>query len=222
MALFLKTAALYVIVVAALRIMGKRQIHELQPSELVITLLVSEIAAAPLQDSEKSIGSVMIPLLTLIVFELITSVLNIKSVKFRNFLQGNSAVIIRDGQVDQKQLKKLRYSLEDLLEELRKKDIFDISEVQYAIAETDGSISILPIPEKRNVTPSDLNLSVEHDSAPVTVIDDGVIVYDNLNECNLTEKKLMNMIREKKLDIKKILLMQTTIAGNTTIILKDK
>lgn len=222
MALFLKTAALYVIVVAALRIMGKRQIHELQPSELVITLLVSEIAAAPLQDSEKSIGSVMIPLLTLIVFELITSVLNIKSVKFRNFLQGNSAVIIRDGQVDQKQLKKLRYSLEDLLEELRKKDIFDISEVQYAIAETDGSISILPIPEKRNVTPSDLNLSVEHDSAPVTVIDDGVIVYDNLNECNLTEKKLMNMIREKKLDIKKILLMQTTIAGNTTIILKNK
>ena len=153
LSLIFKTVLLYTIVVISLRVMGKRQIGELQPSELVITLLVSEIAALPIQETNRSIKTILVPLATLILFELLISLLNIKSVRFRNLLQGSAIIIIRDGVVDQGQLKRLRYSMEDVLEELRKKDIFDISEVQYAIAETDGTISVMPKPGKRPVTP---------------------------------------------------------------------
>lgn len=220
--LILKTVLLYAIVVISLRVMGKRQIGELQPSELVITLLISEIAALPIQETERSIKSILVPLATLIIFELFTSILNIKSVHFRNLLQGSSIIIIRDGIVDQRQLKRLRYSMEDVLEELRKKDIFDISEVQYAIAETDGSISVMPKPGKRPVTPEDLSLEVENDSIPVTVIDDGVIITNNLPECGHTKKSFEKFMKKKNINKKEVLFLSMTLSGNYTMIKKDR
>ncbi|MDO4833151.1 MAG: DUF421 domain-containing protein [Clostridia bacterium] len=221
LSLIFKTVLLYTIVVISLRVMGKRQIGELQPSELVITLLVSEIAALPIQETNRSIKTILVPLATLILFELLISLLNIKSVHFRNLLQGSAIIIIRDGVVDQGQLKRLRYSMEDVLEELRKKDIFDISEVQYAIAETDGTISVMPKPGKRPVTPEDLKIEVENDTIPVTVIDDGVIIKNNLPECDLTEKSFEKFMKKKNLDKKDILFLSMTSSGNYTIIKKD-
>lgn len=220
--LILKTVLLYTMVVISLRVMGKRQIGELQPSELVITLLISEIAALPIQEAERSIKSILVPLATLIIFELFTSILNIKSVYFRNLLQGSSIIIIRDGIVDQKQLKRLRYSMEDVLEELRKKDIFDISEVQYAIAETDGSISVMPKPGKRPITPEDLSLEVENDTIPVTVIDDGVVIANNLPECGHTKKSFEKFMKKKNINKKDVLFLSMTLSGNYTIIKKDR
>ena len=213
LSLIFKTVLLYTIVVISLRVMGKRQRGELQPSELVITLLVSEIAALPIQETNRSIKTILVPLATLILFELLISLLNIKSVHFRNLLQGSAIIIIRDGVVDQGQLKRLRYSMEDVLEELRKKDIFDISEVQYAIAETK--------PGKRPVTPEDLKIEVENDTIPVTVIDDGVIIKNNLPECDLTEKSFEKFMKKKNLDKKDILFLSMTSSGNYTIIKKD-
>lgn len=220
--LILKTVLLYVIVVFSLRVMGKRQIGELQPSELVITLLISEIAALPIQETNRSIKTILVPLATLILFELFTSLLNIKSVHFRNLLQGSSVIIIRDGTVDQRQLKRLRYSMEDVLEELRKKDIFDVSEVQYAFAETDGTISVMPKPGKRPLTPDDISLTVEDDTIPVTVIDDGVIITNNLIECGHTKESFKRFLKKKNIDKKDILFMSMTLSGNYTVIKKDK
>ncbi len=155
-----KTVVLYFLVITCIRLMGKRQIGELQTSELVITLLISEVAAVPLQDENRSVGSIIVPLILLVVFEVIVSFLNIKSQKIRHLLQGKPTVIINSGQVDMSALKRIRYSMDDVMEELRKKDIFDINEVEYAVIETDGTISALKKPDKCEVTMGNLESSV--------------------------------------------------------------
>lgn len=155
-----KTIVLYFLVIVCIRLMGKRQIGELQTSELVITVLISEVAAVPLQDENRSVESIFIPLLILVVLEVIVSFLNIKSKKVRHLLEGKPTVIINNGQVDMAALKRLRYSMDDVMEELRKKDIFDINEVEYAVTETDGTISALKKPDKCEVTMGNLESSV--------------------------------------------------------------
>lgn len=217
-----KTLVLYGAVVVCIRTMGKRQIGELQPSELVITLLVSEIAAVPLQDENTPLENALIPLAVMLFFEFAVSVWSIKSVKFRNLVQGKSVIIIRDGTVDQEQLKKLRYTIEDVLEELRKNNIWSIDDVQYAFVETDGKITVLEKPEKRQVTAEQLGIPVRSDSVPVTVIDDGVIIKENLKECNITESKISTLLENRGLKIKDVLLLEMTKRGITALILKQK
>ncbi len=172
--LIAQTVVVYIIVVFGLRIMGKRQIAELQPSELVITLMVSEIATIPLQDDSKGFIDAFVPVATLVIFEIIVSFIDLKSAKFRNLTQGKSVIIIHNGKVNIAELRKLRYSMEDVWEALRKEGIFDLKDVQYAIAETDGTISVLPIAEKRPLTPSDMKKSVKNDPVPPGVKEEGV------------------------------------------------
>ncbi len=121
---FIRAVILYITVITCVRIMGKRQIGELQPSELVITILISEIAAIPMQDTDLPLINTIVPLLILVSLEIITSAISIKSQKFRNLMQGNSMIIIKNGVLDQKQIKRLRLSVEDILEALRKKRYF--------------------------------------------------------------------------------------------------
>ena len=148
---FARTVILYIVIIVSMRILGKRQIGELQPAELVITILLSEILAIPMQDTSLPLMNTIIPVLLLVGFEIIISILNLKSVKFRSAMQGNPLIVIREGKIDQKQLKELRFTTDDLLEELRKKDIFDISEVWYAIVETDGTLSVMLKADEENV-----------------------------------------------------------------------
>ncbi|MDD6807903.1 MAG: DUF421 domain-containing protein [Oscillospiraceae bacterium] len=155
-----KTIILYFLVIACIRLMGKRQIGELQTSELVITLLISEVAAVPIQSDDRSIRSIIVPLLVLVLLEVIISFLNIKNKKIRYLLQGKPTIIISNGQLDKAALKRLRYSMDDVMEELRKKDIFDINEVEYAVTETDGTISALKKPDQREVTMGNFESSV--------------------------------------------------------------
>ena len=155
-----KTIILYFLVIVCIRLMGKRQIGELQTSELVITLLISEVAAVPIQNDDRSIRSVIVPLLVLVLLEVIISFLNIKNKKIRYLLQGKPTIIISNGQLDKAALKRLRYSMDDVMEELRKKDIFDINEVEYAVTETDGTISALKKPDQREVTMGNFESSV--------------------------------------------------------------
>lgn len=145
----IRTGIIYILIIAAVRLMGKRQIGELQPSELVITILISEIAAIPLQDNGMPLVNTLVSIFLLIALEIISSVLNMKSGKFRDFMQGHSIILIRDGKLDQKKLTQLRFTMDDLLEALRQKDIFSIDEVQYAVVETNGTLSVLLKPENR-------------------------------------------------------------------------
>ena len=217
----IRTVILYVFAIASLRIMGKRQIGELQPSDLVVTLLISQIISIPIQDTDIPLVNTIIPILLLIGFEVLTSVFNMKSIKFRSFMHGHPVVIINDGVLNQKVLKELRFTLDDLLESLRQKDIFDISQVQYAIVETNGQLSVLLKADYDTVTREDMKLSSAPQGYQCPVIIDGKIVEKDFEICNTNNKKIEKIVKKEKLQIKEILLMTVDSVGNHTIIRKD-
>ena len=218
----IRTVILYIFAIVSIRIMGKRQIGELQPSDLVVTLLISQIISIPIQDTDIPLVNTIIPILLLVGFEILTSVFNMKSIKFRSFMQGHPVVIINDGNLNQKLLKELRFTVDDLLESLRQKDIFDISQVQYAIVETNGQISVLLKPEYDSVTRDDLSLKSEPQGYKCPVIIDGKIVDKDFKICNMNTKKMEKILKKEKIQIKDIMLMTVDTFGNHTIIRKDK
>lgn len=217
----IRTVILYVLAIASIRVMGKRQIGELQPSELVITLLISQIISIPIQDTDIPLVNTLIPIFLLVGFEILTSVFNMKSIKFRTFMQGNPIVIINDGVLNQKGLKQLRFTVDDLLEALRQKDVFDIAQVQYAIVETNGQISVLLKPDHDTVTRKDLNLEPEPQGYKCPVVIDGKIIEQDFAICNMNAGKVQNIAKKEKMQIKDIMLMTVDAAGNHTIIRKD-
>lgn len=219
---FIRTVLLYLIVTVTFRVMGKRQLGELQPTELVITLLLSEIVALPMQDNDLPLISTVIPVLVLVGLEIIISFISLKSVKFRTALQGNSIIVIRDGKLDLKRLKQIRYTIDDILEALRQKDVFDISTVQYAIIETNGSISVMLKPEHQAVSRKDLKISAEDSGLPCAVIVDGRIIESDFEDCEMTKSGLKKLIKKNRVDVKNTLLMTVDKAQNTNIIRKDE
>ncbi len=218
----IRTAVLYIFVIAIMRLMGKRQIGELQPTELVVTLLLSEIIAIPMQDNDISLVSAIIPVLVLVGFEILISVIGLKSVRVRSLMQGNSIIIIRDGKLDLKKIKELRFTIDDILEALRQKDIFDISKVQYAVVETNGTISVMLKPQFEPVTRADLSLETADNGMPCAVIVDGRIIKTDFDSCNMTMEKLKKIIKKDKINVENTLLMTIDKNGNKTIIGKDK
>ena len=219
--LVIRCVIIYVVVIAMVRLMGKRQIGELQPSELVITILISDVASMPLQNMEMPLISTVTSLLVLVMFEVMLSVISIKSRKARKLLQGNSVMIIKNGKLIESSLRLIRYSIDDLMEALRLKDVFDISQVQYAYIETNGSISVELKPQHRTITPQDLSMATEKVSIPCLVICDGEIVDSEFDVCNMTREKLYKILDEKELSAKEILLMTVDSSGKSYIRLKE-
>lgn len=218
---FFRTCILLIIIVVAIRIMGKRQIGQLQPAELVVTILLSEIAATPMQDNDIPMANTIIAILVLVALEILMSALSMKSVRMRSLLQGNSLVLIREGNIDQKQMKRLRYTLDDLLEALRQKDVFDLNDVQYAIAETDGSLSVLLKPEKRTVTVEDMKLKKSNKGLFCVTVMDGVVIRSDFSDCDMNDEKLGKIIKKAGLEVKDIYLMTVDKNGNVNLIKKE-
>ncbi len=148
--LLLRTVLIYAFIILAVRLMGKRQVSDMQTSELVITLIISDIAAIPMQGVEQPLLSGLLPIMVLVALEITLSILMLKSSKFRNIICGNPIVIIREGKILEKELKKLRISYEDLYSLLRQQEVFDVNEIKYGIVETNGSISLLKYKEEEN------------------------------------------------------------------------
>lgn len=217
----IRTVILYVLAIVSIRVMGKRQIGELQPSDLVVTLLISQIISIPIQDTDIPLVNTLIPIFLLVGFEILTSVFNMKSIKFRTFMQGHPVVIINDGVLNQKLLKDLRFTIDDLLEALRQKDIFDIAQVQYAVVETNGQISVLLKAEYDTVTREDLKLYPDPQGFKCTVVIDGKIVTQDFSICNMDKNKVHKIAKKEKIKIQDIMLMTVDAAGNHTIIRKD-
>ena len=172
----IRVAIVYLFVTIAIRIMGKRNIGELQPTELVITLLLSEFAAIPIENNSVSLINSLIPVMLLISFEIVNSVISMKSIRFRALSDGNPIIIIKNGQLDQKELKKLRFTVDDVLSGLRQKDVFDINEVAYAIIETNGTLSVLLKNGSQNATKSDVSAKNKNVGFSYPVIIDGTII----------------------------------------------
>jgi uncharacterized membrane protein YcaP (DUF421 family) len=171
--------------------MGKHQIGQLQPYELVITILISELAAVPMQDTDIPLINGIISILTLLFIQISLSLLSLKSETARRIICGGPSILIENGRIIEKELTRLRYSLNDLLEQLRLKNIPNIGDVEYAILETSGKLSVIPKSQKRPVNPEDLQIKTPYEGLSLTLIIDGILKKDNLARANLSENWLM-------------------------------
>lgn len=217
----LRTAILYAFVIFAIRIMGKRQVGDLQPSELVITILISEIAAIPIQDPNQPILSGIIAIFVLIIIEVVVSILAMKFLKFRKFVYGDSAIVIKDGKLDQKMMKKLRITVSDLVEVLRVQNNFDISQVDYAILETNGNLSVLLKPGSRNATADNLLKIQSSDGLQCLLINDGRIIKDSLKTIGKSREEIETILEDQGYSVKDIFLMTGDKYGHYNIIEKE-
>ncbi len=217
---FIRAIILYIIVIISVRIMGKRQIGELQPSELVITILVSNIATLPLEDLNIPLIMGIIPILSLVCFEVIMSWCTLKSRKLRHIVSGSPKVIINDGQLDQQVMKDLRYSVDDIMTALRSNNVFDIKNVQYAVVETNGNVSVYEKHPYQNVTNEDLSIEGTSVNPPVIVISDGKIIPQGLNEIGLERCWLTELLNRKHLTEKDIFLLLANKEKEYTLIKK--
>ena len=215
-----RTVILYIVVTLAIRLMGKRQIGDMQPNELVVTLLISEIAAIPLQDSEQPVSVGVAAILVLVFLEIIISILSMKSFMVRKLLNGKSVVIIKNGVIDQQAMRDVRMTVVDLIELLRNKDVFNIADVAFAVLEVNGNLSVLLKKDAQTVTTKDVELDLPDDSLSLPVISDGKIVYESLKALQITPQKLFKILKHHKAGIKQIFLMTLDRDGNHTIINK--
>lgn len=219
---FIRAIIIYVVIIIAVRLMGKRQVGELKPHELVITILISAIAVIPLEENSMPLANCLVPILLFVSLEIIMSVISMKSLWFRNLLQGRPIFIIRQGKLDQKKLKQLRLTMDDVVDALRQKDIFDISQVEDAVIETNGSISVLPKAEYQPITASDINLSVKEKGMPVAIVIDGKPVNEYFNEYKLKDSEIELVLQTVNRDANRIMLLTIDDDGNTYLIEKEK
>lgn len=218
---FIRAIIIYIFVILAVRLMGKRQVGELKPHELVITILLSAIAVIPLEENSMPLSNCIVPIMLFISLEIIVSVLSMKSLWFRNLVQGRPIFIIRNGKLDQKKLKEMRFTIDDVVDALRQKDIFDMSEVKDAIVETNGTITVLPKAQYKPLTPNDVKLNVTENGMPVTIVMDGKPVNEYFNEYKIKDSEIELVLQGVNTQVSKILLLTIDDNGNTFLIEKE-
>lgn len=214
----IRTVILYVFVTLGIRLMGKRQIGEMQPNELVVTLLISEIAAIPLQDTSQPIIDGVVAIFMLVILEIIISVISMKSMFMRKMMNGKSAVIIKNGVIDQNVMRRVRMTVLDLVELLRGQNVFDISTVAFAVLEVNGNLSVLLKSPEQPATAGDLNIEKEDALLPLPVISDGKIIKESLGALEIDETDVTETVKANKTEVKKVFLMTMDRYKNISII----
>ena len=178
--IFIRSILLYIIVLVVMRLMGKREIGQLQPFELAISIMIADLASTPMADTGIPITNGIIPILALLVMHLVISILNIKSIKARQILCGKPSILIYRGKINEKNLKKERFTVNELEERLRGNNIVNIGDVEYAILETSGQITVIQKPNKRTTIPEDFGIEPEYEGIAYDLIVDGKVMYENL------------------------------------------
>ncbi|SET63624.1 Uncharacterized membrane protein YcaP, DUF421 family [Natronincola peptidivorans] len=197
---FIRALILYALVVVVMRMMGKRQIAEMQPFELVITIMIADLAATPMENTGVPLINGVIPILTLLSAQVIVSFLSLKSEVFREIVCGKPSIIIDKGNIIQSEVTRLRINMNDLLEQLRSKNYLNLSDVEYAILETNGQITIIPKVEKRNVVTEDLGVKVQPEELPITLIVDGKLIPKNLKKSGFDQPWVINQLQENNIE----------------------
>ena len=198
MTAFIRTVILYILIMVGLRLLGKRQIGELEPSELVLTMMLSDLATVPMQDFGIPLLSGIIPICTLLALSLLMSQLSLQSLRFRDMVCGKPSVLIREGVIQQQAMRQNRYTLDELLEELREQGYGDLQEVKYAILENSGQLSILPWAKYAPVTAEQLGLEVrEEGSLPTVLINDGQVLTKKLQQLGKDTAWLTKVLSEQ-------------------------
>ena len=195
---YIRTIILYLLVMLSVRLMGKRQIGQMEASEFVVAMLIADLAAVPMQDGSIPLLSGVVPLLTVLALEVIMSFLILKSIRFRKFLCGKPVILIDNGKVIQESLRSTRITMDELTSHLRQKDVLTISDVQYAILETDGNLSVFPYASRRPASAREAKVRVQRQSLPVTVINDGVLSRQDLNRAGKDIAWLRSILGQHK------------------------
>ena len=209
---FLRAIFLYIVVLIVMRLMGKREIGQMQPFELAISIMIADLAATPMAETGIPISNGIVPILGLLVMHLVISTLNIKSTKAREIICGKPSILIYRGKIDEKTLRKERFTINELEERLRDNNIFNIGDVDYAILETSGQITVIPKPNKRNTTPKDFNIEPEYEGISYDLVVDGKVMYKNLEKIGKNYKWLER--QSEKFGIKPEEALIITIDGN--------
>ena len=216
-----RTIILYLLIILGIRLMGKRQIGELEPSELVLSLIIADLAAVPMQDFGIPLIMGIIPILTLLCLSAILSVLTVKSIRFRALLCSRPSIVIQDGKILTREMVKNRFTVDELMEELRMAGVTDLSMVKYAVLETTGRISVLP--EHQPVTVRDMGLKVKEAGLPVIVVSDGRVLSHNLKTRNLSMRWVKEQMGSRGVqDIRQVFLMTVDEADNVYFVKKEE
>ena len=220
---FFRTLILYIVIIFGVRLMGKRQLGELQPSELVITIIISNIATLPIEEISTPLFLGLLPILSLVTFEVIISAINLKSRGMRRIFSGKPVIVIHDGVIDQKKLRELRFSVDDLMAQLRSNQIFSVEEVDFAIVETTGKLSVYQKYQSRPLTPQTMSMPDQpsKNSPPMVLISDGVIYPEYLSLCGRDEKWLQEVLLSRRVTAQDVYLMTADRTGNYFLAKKE-
>ena len=210
---FVRAVILYLLIIAGVRLMGKRQVGELEPSELVLSLIIADLAAVPMQDFGIPLLAGVIPILTLLALTMLLSVLTMKSLGFRALLCGRPSVVIRRGEIDQGEMRRNRLTVDELLEELRSQGYASPAGVAYAILETNGQLSVLPWERESPPRQGQLGLEVRERGLPLVLISDGRLLPQNLDASGYGENWLTEQLRRQGFQAEEIFLMTVDEAG---------
>ncbi len=217
---FFRAIILYIIVLIVMRLMGKREIGQLQPFELAISIMIADLAATPMAETGVPITNGIMPILGLLVMHLIISMLNMKSTRAREIICGKPSILIYRGKIDQKALKKERFTINELEERLRDNNIFNIGDVEYAILETSGQVTVIPKPNKRTTTPEDFNIEPQYEGIPYDLVVDGKVMYENLKKLGKNYTWLKN--QTEKFGIKPEEALIVTLDGDNKFFCQAK
>ena len=205
---FLRTIILYILITAGVRLMGKRQVGELEPSELVLSLIIADLASVPMQDYGIPLLTGVVPIITLLSLTMILSVLTMKSIRFRALMCGRPSIMVQNGALNQREMSRNRLTVDELLEELRGKGYTDLSQIKYAILETNGQLSVLPYANQKPPTARDMKVSVEEGGLPRVVVSDGKLLERNLKALGRDRSWLDRQLTQRGCkDVSKVFLL---------------
>ena len=219
---YIRTIILYLVLIAGMRILGKRQIGQLEPSEFVLAMLIADLASIPMQDSGIPLLSGLVPIVTILSLELTLSGLTMASVKFRRLLCGKPVILIENGRLVQENLRRTRISLDELTAKLRLKDVLDLTAVQYAILETDGSLSVFPFPKNMPAPAKEAGIQVKKQYLPVTIIEDGFLSRENLGKSGKDEAWLQSVLARNRSTLSDTFLLTVDGAGKINWVGKEE
>ena len=219
---YFRTAFLYLVLILSIRMMGKRQIGQMEASEFVVTMLVANLASIPMQDSAIPLYSGLLPILVVLGMELTLSGLILRSVWVRRFFCGKPVILIDNGKILLENLRRTRVTLDELTGHLRQKDVLDIQTVQFAILETDGSLSVFPYPEQQPATAKEAGIQAEKQYLPITIVEDGYVSRENLQKAGKNRTWLEEILKQNQATRQETLLLTVDSNGHVVFLRKEQ
>ena len=217
---FLRTVFLYSVLIVVIRLLGKRQIGQMEPSEFVVTMLVANLATIPMEEPGIPLTEALIPIGTVVILEIALAFLSMKSIRLRKLLCGKPVILIENGKLLQENLRRCRLTMDELTGHLREKDVLDLQSVQYAILETNGNLSVFPFPEARPASAADAGVTPGAQFLPLTVVSDGIVIQSNLKKAGKDQAWLQKTLKAHKATLQETWLL--TVDGSNRVVFYRK